>query len=60
MSVTIQYRKIKIFSENEAKMLDVLLSTDQKFKAVSIDEYLVSTAQCGLLVKKNISYQIIL
>ena len=52
MSVTLQYRKIKISPENEARMLDVLLSTDQRFKAVSTDEYLISTAQCDLLAKK--------
>ena len=57
MSTVLQYRKIKVSSKDEAKMLDVLLSTSQQFKAISKDEYLITDKQCTLLAKKNIPYQ---
>jgi len=57
MSAVLQYRKIKVSSKNEAKMLDVLLATSQQFKAISQDEYYITKKQCTLLSKKNIPYQ---
>ena len=57
MSTVLQYRKIKVSSKDEAKMLDVLLSTSQQFKAISKDEYFITKKQCTLLTKKNIPYQ---
>ena len=57
VSTVLQYRKIKVSSKDEAKMLDVLLSTSQQFKAISKDEYFITEKQCALLTKKNIPYQ---
>ena len=57
MSPALPYRKIKVSFENEVEMLDVLLSTNQRFKAVSKDEYFITKKQCSLLTKKNIPYQ---
>ena len=57
MSAVVQYRKIKISSEHEAKMLDILLTTPQQFKAISKDEYYITKKQCNLLTKKQIPYQ---
>ena len=55
MSTVLQYRKIKVSSKDEAKMLDVLLSTSQQFKAISKDEYFITTKQCTLLTEKKYS-----
>ena len=52
VSTVLQYRKIKVSSKDEAKMLDVLLSTSQQFKAISKDEYFITEKQCALLTKK--------
>jgi len=57
MSTVLQYKKIKVSSKNEVKMLDVLLSTCQQFKAISTDEYFITKKQCALLTKKAIPYQ---
>lgn len=57
MSTVLQYRKIKVSPKNEVKMLDVLLTTSQQFKAISKDEYYITKKQCTLLTKKNIPYQ---
>ena len=50
------YRRIKISPKHEAKMLDVLLTTSDQFKAVSIDEYVITKSQRSLLTKKKIPY----
>lgn len=57
MSAVLEYRKIRVSSKNEVKMLNTLLSTSQQFKAISKDEYFVTKKQCALLTKKNIPYQ---
>ena len=57
MSSAPPYRKIRVSVENEVEMLDVLLSTNQRFKAVSKDEYFITKKQCVLLTEKNIPYQ---
>ena len=57
MNTVLKYRKIKVSSKDEAKMLNVLLSTSQHFKAISMDEYFITEKQCTLLTKKNIPYQ---
>lgn len=50
------YKKIKVSKNNEDKMLNVLMSTNQQFKAVSINEYFITDKQCRLLDQKNIAY----
>lgn len=47
-------KKIKVSHTNEANILDVLLSTDQQFQAVSINEYRITDKQYKLLQKKNL------
>ena len=50
------YKKIKVSQNNEDKMLNVLMSTNQQFKAVSINEYFITDKQCELLDRKKIAY----
>lgn len=57
MSASPQYMKIRVSSKNEAKMLDILLDTNQQFKAISKDEYYITKKQFTLLSKKEIPYQ---
>ena len=52
-----EYKKIKVSSEHEPRMLDVLLATNQKFKAISLDEYYIANSLCDLLTEKKIPYQ---
>lgn len=49
----LKYRKIKMSSEHEPKMLDVRVATDQRFEAVSINEYYITKNQCKLLDEKK-------
>lgn len=56
MSAIAGYRRIKISPKHEARMLDVLLTTSHQFKAISIDEYVITKSQCSLLTKKKIPY----
>ena len=57
MSAATEYRKIKISSEYEPEMLDILLTTNQRFKAISLDEYYITKSQCDMLTRKRIPYQ---
>ena len=57
MSTAVEYRKIKVSSEHEPKMLDALLATNHRFRAISLDEYYITKSQCDILAKKKIPYQ---
>ncbi len=50
------YNKIKIKPEFEVKMIGILRKSGQPFKAISRDEYYISTKQCDALKKNNIPY----
>jgi len=50
------YRKIKVDPKNEVKMIGVLRTTGQPFKAVSRTEYYISRKQCNTLSKNKIDY----
>ena len=54
-----QYKKIKVSLKDEVRMLNVLLSTNQQFKAISKDEYFITDWQCTILAEKNISYKVV-
>ena len=57
MSTAVEYLKIKISSKHEPEMLDILLATNQRFKAISLDKYYITKSQCDVLNKKGIPYQ---
>ncbi len=57
MNTALQYRKIKVLPQNEARMLDILLSTSQQFNAISKDEYYITEKQSNILTKKRVPYQ---
>lgn len=51
------YRKVRVESKNEAKMIGVLLRTGEPFKAVSKTSYYITERQCNTLSKNKIPYQ---
>jgi len=57
MSTQVPYRKVRVEPKNEVRMVDVLLKTNQPFKAVSRTEYYISKGQCATLTKRKIPYQ---
>ena len=56
MSTQVQYRKVSVKPQNEVRMVDTLLKTNQPFKAVSRTEYYISKKQCATLTKSKIPY----
>ncbi|MDE1828692.1 MAG: hypothetical protein KGI25_00050 [Thaumarchaeota archaeon] len=51
------YRKVRVAPKDEAKMIDTLLKTGEQFKAVSKNDYYITTKQCATLSRNKIPYQ---